>query len=1805
MLPTVAQFLRSSLGVPDEDQPDFQGPRPYDPPSSESWDAASQPTAGAGASWAPPAEPQYDPRQYDEGPRETGPAPWTPTSPEGTPASASVTQPAQPQYDYQLADGRTAPPTPGGTWTQMDVRPKPQPVAQEPQQEEGWLPRTARNVGNTIGEAAQAGGKAWLESVTSVPSVPEMIQAPYFDPIMGQSVRAGQAAQNAAVDVIGRRFFEGVGGNPDEEVATLNIPGYGEVKLTKGDLASMGFQFALDPSNAVGMGEAPNVARAAGRAAAPVVREAAQGARRAGYALAEEGARQLLDMTPTPRVAQASEGGATIGRGGAPMEPWKRSGNELYREGIRESAGTRERAQRPVRPGTYYHVVPENYRPGDPLYAADELAARGYAEPSNKWAAENGGDASVWPDRDKVALAESYAEAYAFNQDYLNGRGRILEVTVPPDADAWGVRIARNDEGVPSADRMVPAEWIRPAPEHTGAPYRNMPEPTTAPSRTTVSPPLSPQERIDQMQAILNKMRPDDPMRSAYERAIADTQQQISRGELRGSPASRIWREGRETAARLNAEPGGGVTAAGLGAVPEGALNATNRVLSEGLAGGVGGAVIEQARNPDEDPRTAAARGFAAGAVGFPLATRAIRAGARRAGTGGAERVTAGALGNVPERAPEPRLTVEVLRERLDKVRALRDEARARGDVALERDANDVLGQLTTDLSDAMNARRALEPAITSDVGRRLEDLPITENRGEQVASAAGAREAVRAPASELSAPIRVQPSTADRANAIMPFDPVSAGMGAGAGAELDEDGNPVGVDPLRAGAGAAVAGVMGHTPLGRSLSAKLAADAAKVAAAAKAGAKTGARLNAPIKAADGSKIPLSVRMAQALTDDLAATRWGENVLTDAAGRPRLAENSVARASTQTRINADGIANARIEDDLIPTVTAAEREGLADELSQHLEDMHTFDVLVNVYQRASDATRARLSSRARPPANINAMAEQAGEQAMRQWARESLNTTPETVVERLEGQRQRLAASGQDVRVTELAQTVWDHNRQTLQSLVDSGRMSAADAADIAAAYPHYVPSQPLADLMPDGAARAAGGSGPAVERFDTVGATNTRRGERLNPIIASRNATIERERIAKQNRAFTRFYDMVQGANASGSPLTQASAGPRPNRLAGEVEVSGWVNGKRETVRVPKPIADMLDSAARSGNPDAAMAFWGKVKQMVTETITSRRPAFFAVNLIRDFGDYALKASAELGGPKALPRVVGTYADELGKAFVDVASTLSRNQTLAGAAVSGTAGAAMGPEDQSASERATRGALYALAGGIGTGLAGRKIVPTGKAAEFVARGGGMDRLDAGWRGGQQWLREAQRSGGVVARNPAELARHAADILKDLALFEPMAQIGNRMELVPRTARMRLAERAGENATEAMIRGRDATVDFARGGELLKSWNRLIPFANVTVQGGAQLARTLRDHPAAALTTLAATLGPVMLATEVYNRQTPERAQAYSDIPNYVKDQGVVLMLPWAGTDARGERPNYLWIPTGMATPFVQASRAAMQKVPGLESVEGPGIGETAMSILTMFSPVKGENLSSLAATVVPPIAKQGIELGTNRSTFTGNAIATDSADERASAFGQKVAGGVNRIGQMLGSDSLQEVRPSQVDYLTRQLPAYGDLIQGVSNDMAPTARRGEEQRPVQNMPVLGQSAGRIVRDTGGANLERAQQEALSDDTRAILQEAGVRPSEIQMAVPAKYKNATLTRDEQLDWQQAFNDVVDRRISQVTRSAEWRARGADQGKLLREAVSDARETAASRALRRLTEQEIQRRTREQAARKAS
>ena len=128
---------------------------------------------------------------------------------------------------------------------------------------------------------------------------------------------------------------------------------------------------------------------------------------------------------------------------------------ELLEEGDARAAKVSPR--NPVAAGRrYYHVAPEDYRPGDPIYSMAALRKVTGRTAPDKWVDEMPGYRKS-PHARNVSLADTYAEAVDFLVAYLDGKGYILAVDVPP-----GAKITRNSEGYAQIPRMVPAEWVTP-----------------------------------------------------------------------------------------------------------------------------------------------------------------------------------------------------------------------------------------------------------------------------------------------------------------------------------------------------------------------------------------------------------------------------------------------------------------------------------------------------------------------------------------------------------------------------------------------------------------------------------------------------------------------------------------------------------------------------------------------------------------------------------------------------------------------------------------------------------------------------------------------------------------------------------------------------------------------------------------------------------------------------------------------------------------------------------------------------------------------------------------------------------------------------------------------------------------------------------------------------------------------------------------------------------------------------------------------------------------------------------------------
>src|SRR4030095_8742809 len=106
------------------------------------------------------------------------------------------------------------------------------------------------------------------------------------------------------------------------------------------------------------------------------------------------------------------------------------------------------------------------------------------------------------------------------------------------------------------------------------------------------------------------------------------------------------------------------------------------------------------------------------------------------------------------------------------------------------------------------------------------------------------------------------------------------------------------------------------------------------------------------------------------------------------------------------------------------------------------------------------------------------------------------------------------------------------------------------------------------------------------------------------------------------------------------------------------------------------------------------------------------------------------------------------------------------------------------------------------------------------------------------------------------------------------------------------------------------------------------------------------LARTIYENPRGAGMTFGLGLVAPALAVEAWNNADEERARAYADVPAYVKDRGLVLMLPGPGgqgvltaTDERGNpRPQYFALNLRQYAPIVAATRAAADTAYGRQT---------------------------------------------------------------------------------------------------------------------------------------------------------------------------------------------------------------------------------------------------------------------------
>lgn len=661
-------------------------------------------------------------------------------------------------------------------------------------------------------------------------------------------------------------------------------------------------------------------------------------------------------------------------------------------------------------------------------------------------------------------------------------------------------------------------------------------------------------------------------------------------------------------------------------------------------------------------------------------------------------------------------------------------------------------------------------------------------------------------------------------------------------------------------------------------------------------------------------------------------------------------------------------------------------------------------------------------------------------------------------------------------KVFKAADAVWGTVGTLRERMVSSGVWSREQADFFAQNFPHYVRTNILdklsdsaIDSLPKGGRTFTVGSN-GIKALSEAGTTKARQ----SPLSAVVDMSFRMEELAQKNeimRTVANWADDPAMTNFV-KRLTADEAVPR-----GYKPMSVFLNGEKERLAV----VDEAFEAMGLGTPQATgvlgvLLAAGRLPLQMGAT--ALRPSFIASNMANDLLWSLYRFAVEAPNPSEGVRAVTDMMRGYKAAFGGDAALVQRAREAGGS----------------------------------IGIKSRFDTP--------------DVLVRQLAGEHVWVRPIRNTGDM--RTLLKDSWGATTDVAGLLWSRPLNVLGSRVEDAPRLAAFARAERQGANATEAAMKKRTATVDFAAGGMLTKQLNQLIPFINATSQASTEFVSLVKNRPAQATAAMATILGGI-ITTEIYNRAIAP--DDYADVSKFTKDTGLVVMSDKA-PEGDGKR-GLVYIPLrggiGMLVPLVRAAMGAMYG-------DNPRTWqELARRTIGALSPVEPDASGAIGA-FVPPLPALAGELAANYDSFRDQPIVptskqalpvTEQYDERTSQTA--------RLLSRSDVPGFSQKPPMAIDYGVKGFsPGPAEALLGVTDMLIRATGNALPEAPkkgvpgARDIPIIGGVAGRFLKTAGSErqNQQYDQAEALAAKNRRLVLDA--------LQDSPTFKNATPDRQQQL-----------------------------------------------------------------------
>jgi hypothetical protein len=349
----------------------------------------------------------------------------------------------------------------------------------------------------------------------------------------------------------------------------------------------------------------------------------------------------------------------------------------------------------------------------------------------------------------------------------------------------------------------------------------------------------------------------------------------------------------------------------------------------------------------------------------------------------------------------------------------------------------------------------------------------------------------------------------------------------------------------------------------------------------------------------------------------------------------------------------------------------------------------------------------------------------------------------------------------------------------------------------------------------------------------------------------------------------------------------------------------------------------------------------------------------------------------------------------------------------------------------------------------------------------------------------------------------------------------------------------------GFSKLDSAVGGRDATVDFAQTGTLMRDINMVIPFSNASLQGAVNTLRTFKDKPLWAATVA----GTFMVPTAIC-RANNMKYETSKDIPYYEYTNNWVFQVGEYSKPDGIKGPIYVKFPKGQI--------AAMLTFPA-EAGFNYQQSKDDKSLLNVFLEAGRGALESTSPVptdisgILPPLAETAVDIATNTNMYTKQPIVSQSEQNLLpeQQFDSKTGKVAIAIGQQF------KVSPKLIDFAIKNYTAgtgqaaswlidlglgglgYNPEVYGQSGKPQSGLSEDISKAPVANR-FIGTKATQEVRE-GYEKLNTISEET----NRKFNQIPGVNALGVRLGdAGSSIDNIDLTPQQQAAYQQVISDTV-------------------------------------------------------------